>query len=87
MEHDTLQRQVIDFSPFLHVEKLIKPGWEVVVVCFTLKRYIRRTVKWLSGELVWTTSLCWISGETYCQANPKMIFVFGLKQSTSAGSS
>lgn len=70
------------------MEKLLKPNWEVVVVvCVSHRATLGVPFEQLSTDLVLTTRLCCISGETNCHANPKMMFVFGLNQSTDPGSS
>lgn len=62
------------------MEELLKPGREVVVVvCLKELRWVSEK---LSADLVLTARLCCISGQTYCHANPKMMFVFSLNQST-----
>lgn len=73
--------------PLLHVEELFKPSWEVVVACVSQRATLTVPSEELSADLVLTARLCCISGETYCHANPKMMFVFGLNQSTSPESS
>lgn len=51
---------------------LQKPSWEVVVVvCVSQRALLGEPSEQLSTDLVLTTGLCFVRGETYCHANPQ----------------
>lgn len=70
-----------DFVPSVHVEEVHKLSYRCLREHCS-PHHLRSSLR----DPVLTARLCCISGETYCHANPNMMFVFGLNQSTSLGS-